>query len=459
VGQTIVYTYQVTNTGAVTLTGPFTVTDDKLGAFTCGAANAQLAAGATLSCTKNYVIQPKDLGTVVTLPSGVPATVDTGAWLGGVMSTQDTIITNAGAGVPNGIYPGWCIQDYVPIDLHGQTGTLFSTTGGNLPPDIASIHWGKVNWVLNHKVRAPGASDLQFFKDVQTAVWVSVGEQNPEFGISAAAQQMITAANQHATYVPGPGDVVAVVIYSDGMTIFPGSIQESIIEMKLLQSITNDAVVTTTLANQPVSSGHTQVTIHQVLLPAYATFTQGGWGATPNGNNPAMLLQSNFTTVYPTCPSKNYAPTTPDSFCVTIGITGEPGKYFLRFAGSATTRSNAVRNFLPAGGTPKALKASANNPTSSGAGVFAGQVLAVQLAVDFSTRGIITPGLASLKVAPGNPLAGQTVAQVLAIANRVLGGDPAAVPPGMSIAGLNQVVTRINENFDNGTTNNGFLVP
>ena len=116
-------------------------------------------------------------------------------------------------------------------------------------------------------------------------------------------------------------------------------------------------------------------------------------------------------------------------------------------------------NFLPAGGAPKALKASANNPTSSAAGVFAGQVLAVRLAVDFSNAGAIAHGLGDLKIAPGRTLAGQTVLQVLATANRVLGGDLAALPPGMSISALNDVMTRINENFDNGTTNNGFLVP
>ena len=41
----------------------------------------------------------------------------------------------------------------------------------------------------------------------------------------------------------------------------------------------------------------------------------------------------------------------------------------------------------------------------------------------------------------------------------VLGGNTAALPAGVSLSMLNDVMTRINENFDNGTTNNGFLVP
>lgn len=180
-----------------------------------------------------------------------------------------------------------------------------------------------------------------------------------------------------------------------------------------------------------------------VLTPpppiAFVTYTQGGWGAPPNGHNPGMLLQNNFATVY-------------GSTGVTIGLPGVSGKYYLRF-----TSSTAIRNFLPTGGAPKALKASATNPTTSAAGVFAGQVLAVKLSVGFSAAGITAPGLGSLKVAAGHPLAGQTVNQVLALAEQALGGGGLA--SGVSFSALNDVMTRINENFDNGTTNNGFLVP
>jgi hypothetical protein len=107
--------------------------------------------------------------------------------------------------------------------------------------------WNKVNYLLNHKIRGVGKSDLAFFKDVQTAVWVLVGHQNPEFGVSATAQQMINEANAHPSFVPGPTDVVAVIIYSDGIMPLPqirsGEIQQSIIEMKPLGSITNHALV------------------------------------------------------------------------------------------------------------------------------------------------------------------------------------------------------------------------
>ena len=60
VGQTIVYTYVVTNVGNVTLDGPFMISDNKLGAFPCLTVTS-LAPGASVTCTKSYVIQASDL--------------------------------------------------------------------------------------------------------------------------------------------------------------------------------------------------------------------------------------------------------------------------------------------------------------------------------------------------------------------------------------------------------------
>ena len=154
VGDSIVYTYILKNTGNTTLTGPFTVTDDKLGAFTAGGATS-LAPGETVTCTMTYQIQPADLGDESSF-QGVTANINTGPWLQFKRSTQDTKITDAGPGVPNGTYPCWCVQDYVPTDLHNQPAKLFSTVGGSLPADVAGLAWNKVNYTLNHKIRGAG---------------------------------------------------------------------------------------------------------------------------------------------------------------------------------------------------------------------------------------------------------------------------------------------------------------
>ncbi|TPW12206.1 MAG: hemolysin-type calcium-binding repeat family protein [Acidimicrobiaceae bacterium] len=98
------------------------------------------------------------------------------------------------------------------------------------------------------------------------------------------------------------------------------------------------------------------------------------------------------------------------------------------------------------------LTANATNPTTSSAGVFAGQVLALRLNVDFSRAGITKPGLEDLRYQ------GYSVGQILDAANRALGGDTAILSEmGLTLAQLNAIVDALNRNFDNGTTNLGAL--
>jgi Tfp pilus assembly protein PilW len=60
VGQEISYRYEVTNIGTVTLTGPFTVADDK-NAVTCPADPATLAPLGVTTCVGTYVITQADI--------------------------------------------------------------------------------------------------------------------------------------------------------------------------------------------------------------------------------------------------------------------------------------------------------------------------------------------------------------------------------------------------------------
>jgi hypothetical protein len=195
---------------------------------------------------------------------------------------------------------------------------------------------------------------------------------------------------------------------------------------------TNIATVTATAGGVSVTDSDKE-TIEIVGPPPsapYATFTQGGWGAKPSGNNPGRLLATNFSRVYP-------------GGAVVIGQTRT----------ITLTSPYAIEKFLPQGGTPAKLTQSYVNPTSK-ISVLAGQVLALKLNVDFSAAGITRMGLGTLTVVSGE-LAGATVNEVLALANAVLGGAP--LPVGVTLADLNDTVTRINENFDGGSGNNGYL--
>jgi hypothetical protein len=78
------------------------------------------------------------------------------------------------------------------------------------------------------------------------------------------------------------------------------------------------------------------------------------------------------------------------------------------------------------------------------------------LNVAFSDAGVTRTGLANLKLTSGR-LSGYTVLAVLDLANKVLGGSTCSLPYGLSVSGLNDIVTAINENFDGGTVDHGYL--
>jgi hypothetical protein len=156
------------------------------------------------------------------------------------------------------------------------------------------------------------------------------------------------------------------------------------------------------------------------------TVTQGGWGAPPHGNNPGAFLVANFGTAFP------------------LGVTIGGSPFSLLF-----TTTLAIENFLPQGGPPSFLNSSAVNPTSrTSAGVFAGQVLALELNVVLYNLGTLTLS------GTGTSLDGSTVAAVLAAANLALAGGP--LPAGFaSYSALNDLIDNLNGSFD-GCVPDGF---
>lgn len=165
----------------------------------------------------------------------------------------------------------------------------------------------------------------------------------------------------------------------------------------------------------------------------YRTQTQGGWGAVPSGNNPGMYLTNNFTSAFPS------------------GVTIGCGNKTLTF-----TNAGAITTFLPCGGTPLVLSSSATNPSSLN-NVLAGQVLTLALTLGFDNAidsfSTSNSPLGDLMIASGQ-FQGYTVSQILTLANNILGGCSNYY----TTSQINAIVTAINENFDNGTVNNGLLV-
>ncbi|MBI4865583.1 MAG: PKD domain-containing protein [Candidatus Wallbacteria bacterium] len=168
----------------------------------------------------------------------------------------------------------------------------------------------------------------------------------------------------------------------------------------------------------------------------FVTYTQGGWGTVPRGQNPGTIREAGFPTVFP------------------AGLAmGGIHQVIL-------TSSQTVERFLPQGGPPSAFTTSAIDPQSTAAGVLGGQLAAASLNVAYSAAGRLAQRdpspLGALMVATG-PFAGTTVSALVAMANRAVGGDPAALPAGTTLSDLNDALTRVNECFDNGAISTGFL--
>lgn len=166
-------------------------------------------------------------------------------------------------------------------------------------------------------------------------------------------------------------------------------------------------------------------------LNGFVTFTQGGWG-NPSNSTPGGIRDQYFNQVFPN------------------GLIIGSGTKTITL-----TSAQAVQDFLPQGSTPTALTQSYVNPTSSHISVFAGQAAALTMNVFFDLNGAIgsnSTNLSDLVIVSGT-FSGKTVSQLLSLVNNALGG----MNTGYSLSDLNDAATAINENFDNGTTDEDYL--
>ena len=161
------------------------------------------------------------------------------------------------------------------------------------------------------------------------------------------------------------------------------------------------------------------------------TYSQADWAT---GGSAYLLLASKFDTVY-------------SSDVVAVGQL--VGGNVMIFNNPAS-----ISSYLPAVGPASSLDATYLNPLTTSAGAFGGEVLALQLNVDFSDAGVTlgSSGISfgdlvieNLSVLPDAD--GLTVRQILADANTDLGGGISQ----FDIFELSSVVMGLNGAFDNGT--------
>jgi hypothetical protein len=190
----------------------------------------------------------------------------------------------------------------------------------------------------------------------------------------------------------------------------------------------------------------------------FTTFTQGGWGAGPNGNNPGTYLHAGATD------GANFAAAFPGGLQIGSQVAGAASDADTSAGNQAAlfTSAQALTDWLPHGGPSGPLGGDTVNPSVPSApddGTLAGQTAALALAVGFDlydpSFSASTTHLKDLTVADSaSPFFGKTVQYVLDTSNAILSG---LTTTGYTADQANVAATAINENFDNGIVNNGFL--
>lgn len=158
----------------------------------------------------------------------------------------------------------------------------------------------------------------------------------------------------------------------------------------------------------------------------FQTYTQGGWSSPAQGNNPGKYRDDNFDSAFPG------------------GVTiGNNAGYTALF-----TSPGAIENFLPAGGPAGPLLENHTDPSFTGAGVLAGQILALSLNIGFD---LYDPNFAPsnnnledfILSGSGTACDGMTAGQVLEQGNLVLAG----LGGSFSASQINDCAAWINERF------------
>jgi hypothetical protein len=177
----------------------------------------------------------------------------------------------------------------------------------------------------------------------------------------------------------------------------------------------------------------------------FCTYTQGGY-AGPGA--PGQLFNNDFLITF--------------SSGVTIGIEDNAGPKHDATWTATPAGQAALKTYLAGGGPSGALTADTTNATSTSGGTLAKQTATLTLNTGFATGfGSLqlcnladgtAAGTWTLTAAQAAALNGTAVSSVLANANGALGGNGLPAYAG-SFGNLNQLVTALNESFDNCTQN------
>jgi hypothetical protein len=162
----------------------------------------------------------------------------------------------------------------------------------------------------------------------------------------------------------------------------------------------------------------------------FRTQTQGGWGASPSGNNPGTYLHQHFSGAFPNG--------------LSIGCNNSLN----------LTTASAVTAFLPSGSTAQMLPTGTlTDPNTNYSNVLAGQLVAATLNIGFDSYdanfGSSTIFVGDLIYSNNSVFDGMTVSTVVQLANDFIGGCTSTY----NASELNNALTSFNESYVDGIVN------
>ena len=142
------------------------------------------------------------LPALVTAHIATPGTATHSYW--------DVDVTTGGGDIPAvNDYVGWCSDSQTYITQGTHTFNVYSSLlPALLPSDLPTAQWGKINYVINHKGTANAAT-------IQALIWYYDGGIIPWGTVEVAKFNALKAdAEANPLYVPGPGDIYAVILWN-----------------------------------------------------------------------------------------------------------------------------------------------------------------------------------------------------------------------------------------------------
>ena len=125
-------------------------------------------------------------------------------------SYDDSFFKTTLSGVPggfhvkNGVYNGWCVDYGTPMPVN--TSILVKLYSSYCPPGHLDLeNWSYVNYLINHK-------QSDWYNDTQTAIWYFINIGPLKVPPTPVGWNMVNDALAYgADFIPGPGQIVAVI--------------------------------------------------------------------------------------------------------------------------------------------------------------------------------------------------------------------------------------------------------